>query len=119
MKVVDHVLYEKIPITNSAEHDGITYERGTVVMTKYDGHCEFGLIEDVTNLNGCLYLILKDTSIIEFEQHLHSYILEIKDIFLIKNVSNLASPYALPAYRTESNDLVVRLKHILPPCQNI
>ena len=112
-KIVHPHFYESIPIAKRVEFNGINYEMGNVVITKYDSDYEFGVIENITYLNGCIWLIIRCTDVTEFNTHIHSYILDVREGKLILKISNLLSLQSLPAYRSETNELIVRLLHFV------
>lgn len=99
----------------SCELSGVTYKVDTVLITGYDCDYEFGIIKYVIKLNGCVYFILRQTVIVEFNTHLHAYILSENKSFLLVKRSDLLSPFALPSYVTEIGELVVRMLHVVIP----
>jgi len=102
-----------ITTTEWVEYCGIKYEKGTVVIIGFDYEYQFAIIENATSIKGHPYLIVQMLDIIEFNTHIHSYILKRSEDHCLIKISDLLSPNALPAYKTELNELVVRMRHLV------
>ena len=104
---------ETLKMYKSVESCGITYELGNVLLYGCDDEYQFGLIENITCISNSLYFILKKCDIVEFNTHLHGYILQVNDNYLLLDKKNVFSPFSLPAYKTQDNELYVRLHHFV------
>ena len=103
---------EYINMYKSVRSCGISYEKGDVLLYGYEENYQFGLIEEITFISCEVYFILKECDVVEFDNHMHGYILSVSDNYLLINRKKLYSPYALPAYVTNS-ELFVRLHHFV------
>lgn len=105
---------ESILCYKSVENTGITYEIGGVVL--YDmrgGIYLFGQIKFITFLSGDAYLILNACDITEFNNHIHSYVLNVTNNPVLIKLSDLYSPFNLPSYNNTEKYLIVRLHHFV------
>ena len=82
-----------IPLKSAVEFCGINYQKDSAVIIGCDSNYQYKF------------------GILEFDSHLHAYIIDIQNKFQLCSAKHLTSKYALPVYRTEIGCSVIILHH--------
>lgn len=96
-----------IQVYSNVQCNGITYEKGCIVLLGFDDDYRMAMVENAFRMDGFNYLIVKNCNIIEYNCHKQYYILETSKVFTAVKLCDLLSECALPSYKDQINDTVI------------
>jgi hypothetical protein len=109
-------LEANVSLCNSVVYNGILYATKTCVIIRYEHDYVFGRIKNVTYYGGKVFCLCELLSVLEFNTHLHCYIVEKTTTSIFIPTEDL-SPFPLSLYPYDNDQYIIIMRHFVqvPP----